>query len=66
MEQLIFESYILLDLLLSAVLGFFIGFERKYRSKDAGIRTHTIVCLGAALMMVVSKYAFQEADTARV
>ena len=66
MENLIFEAFILLDLLLSAVLGFFIGFERKYRSKDAGIRTHTIVCLGAALMMVVSKYAFQEADTARV
>lgn len=66
MEELIFQSYILLDLLLSAVLGFFIGFERKYRSKDAGIRTHTIVCLGAALMMVVSKYAFDDADTARV
>ena len=66
MEDLIFQSYILLDLLLSAVLGFFIGFERKYRSKDAGIRTHTIVCLGAALMMVVSKYAFEDADTARV
>ena len=66
MEQLYLELGILLDLLLSAALGFFIGFERKYRSKDAGIRTHTIVCLGAALMMVVSKYAFANADSARV
>ena len=57
----------LLDLLLSVVLGFVIGLERKYRLKEAGIRTHTIVCFGAALMMVVSKYAFgSEADTARV
>ena len=37
------------------------------RFKEAGIRTHTIVCVGAALMMVVSMYAFGEnADKARV
>ncbi len=67
MEVIIFESRILLDLLLSVLLGFFIGLERKFRFKEAGIRTHTVVCLGAALMMVVSKYAFgSEADSARV
>lgn len=67
MEVIIFESRILLDLLLSVLLGFFIGLERKFRYKEAGIRTHTIVCLGAALMMVVSKYAFgSDADSARV
>ena len=61
------EFRILLDLLLSVVLGFAIGFERKIRSKEAGIRTHTIVCMGSALMMIVSKYAFGDnADTARV
>jgi len=66
-EVIIFESRILLDLLLSVLLGFFIGLERKFRYKEAGIRTHTIVCLGAALMMVVSKYAFgSDADSARV
>ncbi len=58
---------ILPDLLLSVILGFLIGFERKIRFKEAGIRTHTIVCVGSALMMIVSKYAFgPEADTARV
>ena len=61
------EARILLDILLSVVLGFAIGFERKLRSKEAGIRTHTIVCAGAALMMVVSLNAFGgQADSARV
>ena len=58
---------LLLDLLLSVLLGFVIGYERKLRSKEAGIRTHTIVCFGAALMMVISKHAFDgSADSARV
>jgi putative Mg2+ transporter-C (MgtC) family protein len=61
------ELRILLDLLLALVLGFAIGFERKVRSKEAGVRTHTIVCFGSALMMVVSIYAFGgKADAARV
>ena len=48
-------------------VGLFIGLERKFRYKEAGMRTHTIVSFGAALMMVVSKYAFDsEADSARV
>ncbi len=67
MEEFLFEARILLDLLLSVALGFVIGFERKLRLKEAGIRTHTIVCVGSALIMVVSKYAFgSEADSARV
>ena len=57
----------LIDLLISVVLGFIIGLERKLRYKEAGVRTHTIVCFGAALMMVVSKHAFDSAaDSARV
>ncbi len=57
-ENFSIEIRLVLDILISAVLGFAVGFERKLRSKEAGIRTHTIVCVGAALMMVVSKYAF--------
>lgn len=61
------ELWLALDLILAAILGFCIGFERKLRSKEAGIRTHTIVCVGSALMMLISKYAFDsEADSARV
>ncbi len=67
MEEIIRQLWMLPDLFLSILLGFAIGFERKLRFKEAGIRTHTIVCFGAALMMVISKYAFgSEADSARV
>lgn len=52
---------------LAVILGFAIGYERKRRYKEAGIRTHTIVCLGSALMMLVSIYGFGgEADASRV
>lgn len=45
-------------LLVSAICGFAIGYERKSRSKDAGIRTHTIVCMASAIFMLVSKYGY--------
>ncbi len=67
MQEIIRQLWMMPDLLLSVLLGFAIGFERKLRFKEAGIRTHTIVCFGAALMMVISKYAFgSDADSARV
>lgn len=43
-------------LLLSAV----IGVEREVRNKDAGLRTHTLVGVGAALFMLISKYGFTD------
>ena len=68
MEQFLLEMKYLIGVVIALALGFAIGFERKLRSKEAGIRTHTIVCVGAALMMVVSKYGFGgvQADSARV
>ena len=55
------------DLLCAALLGFCIGLERKFREKEAGVKTHTIVAFGSALMMVISRHAFDAAaDTARV
>ena len=63
------ELWYLLNILLAVVLGFAIGYERKLRYKEAGIRTHTIVCAGSALIMVVSKYGFvdiMEYDASRV
>ena len=55
-------------MLVAVLLGFAIGYERKLRYKEAGIRTHTIVCAGSALMMLVSKYGFggEDADASRV
>lgn len=49
-----------LRLLAAATAGFIIGFERKSRSKEAGVRTHALVALGAALMMIISKYAWSD------
>jgi putative Mg2+ transporter-C (MgtC) family protein len=43
-------------LLLSAA----IGLERDIRQKDAGLRTHTLVGIGAALFMLISKYGFTD------
>ena len=42
----------------ACLCGALIGLERSRRQKDAGIRTHIIVALGSALMMIVSKYGF--------
>lgn len=42
------------------ILGMLIGNERKNRMKSAGMRTHALVALGSALMMVVSKYGFSD------
>ncbi len=69
MENIIEELQHLIGVMVAVVLGFAIGYERKLRFKEAGIRTHTIVCAGSALIMVVSKYGFgdsAEADASRV
>lgn len=43
-------------LVLAAVLGAAIGLERESHRRPAGFRTHTLVCLGSALVMLVSAY----------
>jgi putative Mg2+ transporter-C (MgtC) family protein len=48
----------LLRLLVAAVLGSLIGFERERLLWAAGIRTHMLVCVGACLFMIVSAYGF--------
>lgn len=50
----------LLRLFIAAVCGMAIGYERKNRMKEAGIRTHFIVAIGATLIMIISKYGFQD------
>ena len=47
-------------LVVAGLCGALFGFERNKRSKDAGIRTHIIVCWASALAMIVSKYAFAD------
>lgn len=51
---------IILRLILAALLGSVVGMERERLDWAAGLRTHMLVCLGAALFMIVSTYGFME------
>jgi putative Mg2+ transporter-C (MgtC) family protein len=51
---------ILLRVGLAAVLGGAIGFERELREREAGLRTHMLVSVGAALFTLVSAYAWTD------
>ena len=67
--ELWIQAEYLVRIFVAACLGILIGSERKNRNKSAGIRTHVIVALGAALIMVVSKYGFadvEKVDSARL
>ena len=48
----------MLRLLIAAGCGAVIGIERSKRFKEAGVRTHLVVCFAAALIMIISKYGF--------
>jgi putative Mg2+ transporter-C (MgtC) family protein len=48
------------ELGLAFVLSALIGLEREIRQKSAGLRTHTLVGLSAALIMLISKYGFMD------
>jgi len=55
----------LVRLVLAVVLGGLIGIEREKSHKPAGLRTHILVCLGAALATIISTYYYQM-DPARI
>ena len=56
-----------LRLVLACICGGAIGIERQQRIKVAGTRTHMVVALAAALMMLISKYGFLDVmDTSGV
>lgn len=57
-----FNIYLLLRITISVISGFIIGSERQNKNKSAGARTHTLVCLGACLAMIISKYGFYDVD----
>jgi putative Mg2+ transporter-C (MgtC) family protein len=48
------------ELALAFGLSSLIGLEREWRHKSAGLRTHTLVGVGAALLVLVSKYGFSD------
>src|SRR5690625_1468950 len=47
-------------LALAAIFGAIIGIERERKNWVAGLRSHTLVCVGAALAMIVSAYGFMD------
>ena len=50
----------ILRLFIAGILGSIIGLDREYRAKEAGYRTHFLVSLGSALIMIVSQHGFSE------
>jgi putative Mg2+ transporter-C (MgtC) family protein len=48
------------DLIVALVLSSAIGVERELRQRSAGLRTHTLVGIGSALFMLISKYGFYD------
>ena len=54
------------ELSLALALSAAIGVEREIRHKSAGLRTHTLVGVGAALIMLISKYAFTDVTVPRL
>ncbi|MBI2871512.1 MAG: MgtC/SapB family protein [Candidatus Omnitrophica bacterium] len=48
------ELTILCRLLLAAIFGGLIGLERELHGRAAGLRTHILVCIGSALLMLIS------------
>lgn len=59
-ESAIAQKELFLRLLFACLCGGIIGLERSIRRKDAGIKTHIILALGAALFMIVSQYGFAD------
>src|ERR1700712_2126868 len=49
-------------LLMAAMLGGILGFEREHKGKAAGVRTHMLVALGAALFVLVPQMSGAQAD----
>ena len=61
------ELQVVLRILLAAGLGAAIGYQREKAGKAAGLRTHILICVGAALFTVASLYGFgPTSDASRV
>jgi putative Mg2+ transporter-C (MgtC) family protein len=48
------ELEILIKIVVSTVLGLLVGFEREVHNKPAGMRTHSLVCVGSTLFTILS------------
>ena len=61
------ELEMVLRLIMATALGAIIGYQRERAAKPAGLRTHVLICVGAALFTIASLYGFgAAADPARI
>ncbi len=51
---------VIIRLILAIIVGGLIGYEREYKNRPAGFRTHILVCIGAAVTSMIQMYAIQE------
>lgn len=58
LNEIIAQKELFLRLIFACFCGGIIGLERSIRRKDAGLKTHIILAMGAALFMIVSQYGF--------
>jgi len=63
---MLFELEFALRLVLAAIAGGIIGFEREQIRRPAGLRTNMLVCIGSALITILSLYAFPGSDPSRI
>ena len=68
-----FEQFTLLQyaefclrLIFAFLVGGMVGLERSQHFKEAGVRTHVIVCCTSALIMLISKYGFADMGSSSV
>ncbi len=55
-----YHLHYIFRIIVAGICGIVIGYERKNRAKEAGLRTHCIVACASALMMILSKYGFTD------
>jgi len=53
------DLQIVIQLITATILGSLIGAEREYKRKEAGLRTYSLICLGAAFFTIISLEAFK-------
>lgn len=54
------DNFITVRLLIAALLGGLVGLEREWSNHAAGLRTHILVCIGSAVIMLLSIYGFNQ------
>lgn len=51
---------VILRLILAIIVGGLIGYEREYKNRPAGFRTHILVCVGATVISMIQLYSIEE------